>query len=187
MQRLREIDLRLAELRAERDSVAERLKQANVQVIAEAERLNRLRFAELTSPVSGLLWEYRAGHGETINAGSDVVRLVDCGTVMITATVSERLYNRLKPGDTASFRLVDTVKVFEATIARLAGSGAGAIYENVAIAPSRADLTRYDVTLAVPALKQDAELGCSVGRTGRVTFSASPIERFRRILERIGM
>lgn len=187
MQRLREIDLRLAELRAEHDSIAERLKQAKAQVSAESERLNRLRFAELTSPVKGLLWEYRAGDGEEVNAGSDILRLVDCGTVMITSTVSERLYNRLKPGDAASFRLLGTGKVFDATITRLAGSGAGAIYENVAIAPSRADLTRYDVTLYSPALSRDTELGCSIGRTGRVTFSASPVEGFRRIWERLGM
>jgi multidrug resistance efflux pump len=187
MQRLREIDLRLAELRAEHASIAERLNQAKAQVNAELERLNRLRNAELTSPVQGLLWEYRAGGGETINAGSDIVRLVDCDTVMITSTVSERLYNRLKLGDTAQFRLLGTSKLFEATVTRLAGSGASTIYENVAIAPSKEDLTRYDVTLSAPALKRDPELGCSVGRTGRVTFSGSPLDRVRQLLGEFGM
>jgi hypothetical protein len=61
----------------------------------------------------------------------------------------------------------------------LAGSGAETIYRNLAIAPSRQHLERYDVTLLSPALR-DSDVGCAIGRTGRVFFDARPLDFVRR-------
>ena len=39
----------------------------------------------------------------------------------------------------------------------------------------------YDVALIVPGLNQHPELGCAVGRTGRVFFDARPLDWLRGI------
>lgn len=182
MQRIREIELRLGEMNAERQTVATRLAKAREQISAEQQRLNRLRSAELRSPINGLVWDYRANTGEVVGRGSELVRLVDCNSVMITASVGEQLYNRLKQGDAAQFRLLGSDAVFEATVTRLAGAGAETIYQNLAIAPSKEHLKRYDVTLVAPALRTDDTVSCAVGRTGRVVFSGGPVEAVRRLI-----
>lgn len=64
---------------------------------------------------------------------------------------------------------------------RLAGAGAATVYRNLAVAPSSKHLERYDVTLLVSGLKDDPELACAVGRTGRVFFERRPLDWLRRL------
>ena len=66
-------------------------------------------------------------------------------------------------------------------VTRVAGSGASTVYQNLAIAPSERHLERFDVTLDVPALRQEPELRCLIGRTGRVFFEARPLDWLRQM------
>ncbi len=96
-------------------------------------------------------------------------------------------YNRLMVGDTVQFRLLSNSETYHGTVARLAGSGAQSIYRSLAIGPSEEHLKHFDVTLTIPALNADPALSCAVGRTGRVTFSAGPLQFWRRWLAEIGL
>ena len=71
------------------------------------------------------------------------------------------------------------VAVFDASVARLAGSGAATVYEHLAVAPSQKHLERYDVLLLVPGLAADPEIGCIIGQTGRAFFDRRPLDLFR--------
>jgi multidrug resistance efflux pump len=186
-QRIREFDLRLAELAAETDQINLRLRQSADQISAERIRVNRLTAADLNVQQPGIVWNFLASNGEHVNRGQDLVRFVDCSSVMVTASVSESLYARLKIGMPAQFRLNGDSRVFNATITRLGGSGASSLYSNLAIGPSPEHLTRFDVTLTVPELANDAELSCSVGRTGRVLFSGGPLTTLRQAFARFGL
>jgi multidrug resistance efflux pump len=185
-QRIREFDLRLAELAAETDQINLRLKQSAEQIAAERLRVNRLTSADLNVQQPGIVWNFLASNGEHVNRGQDLVKFVDCSSVMVTASVSESLYARLKIAMPAQFRLNGDSRVFSATITRLGGSGASSLYGNLAIGPSQEHLTRFDVTLTVPELASDPELSCSVGRTGRVIFSGGPLAGMRQALGRFG-
>jgi multidrug resistance efflux pump len=185
-QRIREFDLRLAELAAETDQVNLRLKQSAEQISAERLRVNRLTSADLNVQQPGIVWNFLASNGEHVNRGQDLVKFVDCSSVMVTASVSESLYARLKIAMPAQFRLNGDSRVFNATITRLGGSGASSLYSNLAIGPSPEHLTRFDVTLTVPELANNPELACSVGRTGRVIFSGGPLASMRQALGRFG-
>lgn len=180
-QQISELSLRIGELKA--NLAAERSKATALDRRLDAERLRvgRLASTDLVSNVAGRVWEVLAGDGETVQRGQDVMRLIDCRSTILTLSVSESVYNRLQLGDTANFRVSSSGKVFAGTITRLAGSGAETIYRNLAIAPSQRHLQRYDVTLLSPALTADPELGCAVGRTGRVFFEARPLDFLRRI------
>ncbi|NNC27642.1 curli assembly protein CsgC, partial [Salinisphaera sp. USBA-960] len=107
--------------------------------------------------------------------------LVNCTSTIITLSVAESVYNRLKIGDLAKFRVSNDQKVLEGTITRLAGSGAETIYRNLAVAPSERHLQRFDVTLVVPAIREDPALACAIGRTGRVFFEARPLDFLRTL------
>ncbi|MBP0445281.1 HlyD family efflux transporter periplasmic adaptor subunit [Roseomonas sp. SSH11] len=185
-QRLREIDLRVAELTAEANEREQRLKTLAEQIDAERVRLGRFQEARLVSPSPGILWEIMAANQEYVRRAQDVVRMVDCSTAIVTASVRETVYNGLRVGDPAQFRLLGDGRVFQATVARLAGSGASSIYRNLAVGASPGQLTRFDVALTVPELAADPELGCAIGRTGRVVFSGRPLDFWRRLRDQAG-
>lgn len=182
-QQVTSLSLRIAELTAQLDAERARAAAIDQRIDAERLRVNRLGTAELVSNIDGRVWEVLAGDGETVQRGQDVMRLVDCQSTIVTLSVSEAVYNRLSLGDAASFRINDDGRSFQGTVIRLAGSGSGAetIYRNLAIAPSARHLQRYDVTLLSLALREDAQAGCAIGRTGRAFFEARPLDFLRRI------
>jgi multidrug resistance efflux pump len=186
IQRIREFDLRLAELKAEAENVGRRLKLTVEQITAERVRVNRLTSAELGVQNPGIVWTFLANNGEHVNQGQDLVRFVDCSAIMVTASVSERVYSNLRIGMPAQFRLNGDSRVFEGTITRLGGSGAASLYSTLAIGPSLEHLTRFDVTLSVPELLNHPDLSCAVGRTGRVVFTRGPLTSLQQTLADFG-
>ncbi|GGH31004.1 curli assembly protein CsgC [Alsobacter metallidurans] len=187
VQRLRELDFKTAELAAERLRLDTRLRQADEAVAAERVRVNRLSQARMNASGAGVTWDYLVADGEHVRRGQDLVRLVDCSTIVVTASVTESLYNTLQIGAPARFRLFNDGRVFNASVVRLAGAGAAGLYGNMAVAPSAEHLRHYDVTLLAPTLARDPELGCAVGRTGHVIFSDGPIEEVRSFLAGLGI
>jgi multidrug resistance efflux pump len=180
-QRISEIDVQKLELQAQLAGKTAGLRVLRDRLTNERLRVNRLSSAPLDANVNGALWDYLAASGEIIQRGQDVLRLIDCDSAVVTLSVSESLYNTLRVGTAATFRFNGTPIVLQGTVIRLAGSGAATIYQNLAIAPSEQHLERFDVTLDVPALRDDPELRCLAGRTGRVFFEARSLDWLRRL------
>lgn len=174
-------ELRLSELNAAAEQQASILEAIEARLGSERLRVNRLDSRQLTSLANGRLWELLADDGETVQRGQDILRIVNCEATLVTLSVTESVYNRLAIGDSASFRMTGGGQTFDGAITRLAGAGAATIYRNLAITPSQRHLERFDVTLLVPGLRQQPELGCAIGRTGRVFFEARPLDFLRRI------
>jgi hypothetical protein len=105
-----------------------------------------------------------------------------CDSALVTLSVPDNVYNRLRVGQNAKFRLDGTETLFDGTITRIAGSGAETIYRNLAVAPSIKHLERYDIALLVPALRENTDLRCTVGQTGRVFFETRPLDWVRNVL-----
>jgi multidrug resistance efflux pump len=186
-QRLREIEQRLAELAGDIRERNSRIALLESELDGERVRLTRAREARLVAPSHSILWEIVTSSGEYVGRGQEVARMVDCATTMVTASVRESVYNQMKVGDPAQFRLFSGASVHDGTVARLAGSGAESIYRSLAIGPSGEHLKRYDVTIAVPTLAADPQLNCAVGRTGRVVFAPRPLDAWRSFRARIGL
>lgn len=177
---------RRTDLLRERGILASELTEAQARVAAfvartEAERLrvNRVERVTLRSPASGTLYQALVTSGEIVERGDPIAIIVDCATVFVTLSVTENVYDRLNTGDPATFRPRGSDKVFDATIFRLAGSGAARVYEDLAVAPSQKHLERFDVTLEVPGLRDDSEFSCAIGRTGRAYFDVRPLDWLR--------
>lgn len=178
---LRLIDLRtrLAELRAEAALTTLRQDNLATWIKTEQVRTNRLGALTLVSTVNGMLWEYLAADGETLQSGQEVARFVDCDSIIVTASVAENVYRKLSAGQSTTFRMSGDDVAYPGTVTRLAGAGAASIYRNLAVAPSQRHLERFDVTLLVPALRDLAEKRCAIGQTGRVFFDTRPLDWLR--------
>ena len=186
-QRQHDAEQRLGELAIEIRDRNERLIALNDQISAERVRQARYLEVRIVAPTDGILWELMSGGGEYVRKAQDVMRMVDCSTTIVTASVRESLYNRINLGDPVQVRLLGDDRLYDGTVARLAGSGAETIYRSLAIGPSLEHLKRFDVLISSASLAADRNLACAVGRTGKVVFSARPLDFWRQLLAEIGL
>lgn len=160
-----------------------RLAAIDQRLLEENTRIDRLANSNLAAPTDGLLWEVLADDGEIVQRGQDILKLMVCDSALVTLSVPDNIYNRLRVGQSAKFRLDGTETLYDGTITRIAGAGAETIYRNLAVAPSIKHLERYDIALLVPELREDTELRCTVGQTGRVFFETRPLDWVRDLLK----
>ncbi len=170
-----ELDVYLVEAR-------QRLAAIDARIAAEENRVALLSSAQIASPTNSLLWQVLAEDGEVVQRGQDIVTLLVCQSSLVTLSVADNIYNRLRVGQIAKFRLDGQSTIYDGTITRLAGASAETIYRNLAVAPSAKHLERYDVALLVPELRTDPDLQFNVGQTGRVFFDTRPLDWVRDIL-----
>ncbi len=128
--------------------------------------------ATVLAPVRGRVWEMLTSPGEHVVEGQELVRLMDCSLAIVTAVVSEAVYNRLVPGMSASFTFREGGEPLAGTVVQL--TGVSAAPANYAILPSALRAEHFRVAVAVPGLG-DGSAGCAVGRTGRVVFDTSRV------------
>jgi hypothetical protein len=92
----------------------------------------------------------------------------------VSANVDERVYNRLEVGSPATFRPLQDGKTYHGTVINL--TGAAGAPANFAIAPINLRKSPFYVTIAMDGM---GEAGCSIGRTGTVTFGDRNAESAR--------
>ena len=165
-QRADEIAQRLSEVAADIRERDVRLAALRTELTEETLRYEALAATELTAPVRGSVWEVLTAPGETVVRGQELVRLLDCSGLVVTATVGETAYNRLKIGDPARFRLRGESVDHKGRIIGL--TGVATAPANLAIQPAALAKEPYRVTVALPDMARAGP--CDVGRTGRVTF-----------------
>jgi multidrug resistance efflux pump len=179
-----DLEARLAEHQSAQKEADDRLAAVTARLDAERLRVNRLTASPVRSSINGILWELRTESGENVQRGDELLKLVNCDSVIVTLSVTENIYNGLAVGDPATFRPQGHGSTFEGTIVRLAGSGAETVYRNLAVAPSTRHLERFDIAVDVPGLADDPDFACAIGRTGRVFFDARPLDWLRGIFGR---
>ena len=83
------------------------IRQLRNDVEVERDRLQLHSDAQVLAPSSSTVWELLTASGEQVQRGQDLMRLLDCNAALVTAVVSEAVYNRLQIGSRATFRLRD--------------------------------------------------------------------------------
>lgn len=124
--------------------------------------------ADIKFPVAGRIWEVMTAPGEDVRAGQPLIRLLDCSGAVVTANVTESVYNGLQLGSLAHFRPSAGGPELTGTVVNLTGSAG--VAANLAINPDALSKEPYRATISVPDLN-DGSNDCPVGRTGRVIFS----------------
>lgn len=166
-QRIDEVDETIASLEAEAKTLDARLAAARSAVERERSDYALEREARLEAPVSGKVWQILTSPGEQVSTGQDLMTLVDCSQTVVTAAVSEAVYNSLSIGMPASFTFREGGAPLKGSVLQL--SGVAAASSNFAIIPTALTKESYRVTVAVddPGRKN----ACAIGRTGRVIFA----------------
>lgn len=165
-QRLDEIDANLASLAADRAKFEARVERLTAGLRSERARFELASQAAIAAPAGGQVWEMLTSPGEQVVAGQPLVSVLDCSRLMVTAAVSEAVYNSLSIGAPASFTLRESGQTFAGHVVQL--SGVSAAGSNFAIVPSALTKESYRVTVAADNLSSGG--ACPVGQTGRVVF-----------------
>ncbi|OHC53247.1 MAG: hypothetical protein A3D16_00800 [Rhodobacterales bacterium RIFCSPHIGHO2_02_FULL_62_130] len=166
-------------LQTELDATAKEIAAIMRRIDQEKIRVIRLSRSNVTAPVQGVVWEKLTVPGSYVVRGQPVVRLVDCSAAFVTLSVTQPVFNRLRPGAVVTFRFDGSGETMEGTVARLAGTSASSFYDSLAVAPSERHLQRADVLINLPGLAKDPELRCAIGHTGRAFFETRPLDWLR--------
>jgi multidrug resistance efflux pump len=170
MQRTDQLEQQISNLAgtlAERD---QRLVRLHEQLAAERTRYGLLGAAEMAAPAKGRVWETPVSPGQKVHRGQEVLRVFYCDRPLITALVSESVYNQLQVGSPARFLPRGDQQGLAGRVIRLSRGSPS----NLAIQPPAATRESYHVAVSVPKLA-DGE-GCLVGRIGRLKFDDGPTE-----------
>jgi hypothetical protein len=92
---------RTDQLEQQVSNLAQTLKEHDQRMV----RLNRdLAEADIIAPAEGSVWEILTAPEEPVRVGQNLVRVLDCGHVVVTAIVNEGVYNRLQVGSLVRFQ-----------------------------------------------------------------------------------
>lgn len=166
-QRLDEVTQQVIDLDGEIDEKTLRIAQLQSELTKEEQRFTLRSEAKLTAPVPGRIWEVLTSDGEQVSQGQELIRVLDCGGVLVSAAVSEAVYNALKIGQPATFHLRGESEERQGRVAGLHGLAAAPA--NLAIKQTALAREPYHVSVEVPNLATGPD--CHVGRTGKVTFN----------------
>lgn len=168
-ERADEIALRIADLSATLHEREVRIRTLTSEFERESQRAADRSIAQVVAPTSGRIWEVLTSPGEQVRQGQDLLRLLDCTGAVVTASVSEKVYNRLQLGDTAQFRFRDGHEFLNGTVIGL--TGMSSVPANFAIVPSALSKEPYRVIVSIPEITSLTT--CMVGRSGKVVFNLS--------------
>jgi multidrug resistance efflux pump len=171
-QRADDARLRVDDLTAELRKLDAQIERARANMTDQENQFQGVSDVEVALPASGRVWEIMTAPGEHVRRGQDLIRLLDCSTAVVTATVAETVYNKLRIGGAARFRPADERRDYDGIIVNLTGLSAAPA--NFAIQPKVLAADAYHVTVALPKLATHGE--CAIGRTGRVVFDKSAPE-----------
>ena len=165
-QQLEEVAQQIAATEAETERLDASIERAAADIARQQQALALASEARLDAPVSGRVWEVLTAPGEQVAAGQPLFSLLDCSQAVVTASVSEAVYNSLSVGMPATFTYREGGAPLRGKVAQL--SGVASASSNFAILPSALTKEPYRVTISLDGLSRDGS--CEVGRTGRVIF-----------------
>ena len=173
-QRGLDVELQLAETDTRLTGAIDELAAVNQDIIKETKRYEALSTAVIRSSISGRVWEVMTAPGEHVNAGQELMRLLDCSSTIVTASVSETAYKKLRIGQRATFKPSDSGAEVNGWIVGL--SGLAAVASNDAIQAKALSGAPYHVTLKFPEL--DRKASCQISLSGLVIFDTSSLGKF---------
>ena len=168
-QRIDEIDQSIAALEAEVITQDQRIVGARLALAREQQTLLQTSEAHIVAPAAGRIWQVLAAPGEQVVAGQQLGSVLDCSQVVVTAAVSEAVYNSLSVGMPAAFTFREGGPALPGRVLQL--SGVASASSNFAIMPSALTKESYRVAVSVDGASPDGS--CAVGRTGRVVFQTA--------------
>ncbi len=170
--RIDEIDEKLYVLTSERQSKYEKLTEVEGAVRREAQRIELLGKAALVAPISGRVWQVPPTDDEFVKEGEPLLEIVNCAAVVVTATVSERTFNRLDIGQPVEFVPENDGPRQTGMIIQAHGPASRVDASRFAIRPASSESKEFRIVAHLDGTGHGTEEGCRVGRTGKMFFQA---------------
>ena len=178
LDRLEAVDGAARRLATERLAAYERMLQARRAALVAR------NVASIRSPVGGVVWSLPVYSGDVIARGDVIANLADCDGLFVHATVDQRIFNELSPGDAAQFRFHDG-QVVPVIVTLRAGTGPRTLFDTLAVSPTREQTEGYAVLLEGAGLMANGQ--CPIGETGRVVFSEGPLGAIGDFIGALGL
>jgi len=115
-QRTDEFRLRLAENQAQAGAAQVRLSQLDDQITAEQARVEHLSSVELRAPVAGVVWRPDVTTGSAVGRDRELMTLIDCSSLYVTASFASRQFDNLRPGAAAIVHVTDSGVEYSGTV-----------------------------------------------------------------------
>lgn len=111
-----ELSLRLAELQAQSAEAEAQSKDLKHQIDREADRYSRLSRADVSSPLDGIIWRPLAVAGMHVPRDSELLTVMDCAELYVTAAFADRKFESIHRGDQASIKVDGSGKVLTGVV-----------------------------------------------------------------------
>lgn len=174
-QRIDEVRIRLVELRSELGQAAASLATAEAALADERRRVAMLAEARVAAPRSGIVWQPLALAGDWVGRRAELLRMIDCDDLFVTARLSTRYFDSIRPGDAASVRLPDGERELAGIVEGLRGMGASDPNDRLAAAMPPLEPGEFVAVVRLDGRQLRDVPGefCHVGRAVEVRFPAA--------------
>lgn len=140
----------------------------------EEARFEKMSKATLKAPFNGVSWRVFGAKGNHVDTTKPIIEMVNCSQVFVDASVHARYFDKLKPGDPATIRLVGDKRVLKGKVQSVRG---GSLSESSTafLAGATQILRPREIQVMIKINEEDVQKGtsrdfCYMGRTGEVSF-----------------
>jgi len=164
--------LRRQELETEAHRESANVARLAFDIAEERLQVEHLAQYNLTLPLDHVVWSVPASPGSAVTQGQTVIDLADCDHRFVAVELPEREFEKIKPGDSVSVRLIGSSNWREGYVRQASGSAARADDRLLAAkvaAPTPGNVT-VEVTLAQDVSPAANSRYCDIGRMAEVRF-----------------
>ncbi len=170
-QRLDQLTIDVARLRAERDGMKVELDALVAGSLGVSDTVAPA-LVSLAAPTAGVVWTVPAAPGERVLKGTPVATLVDCSRVYLEASVTPYNGDRIVPGTAVLVHFAGRSTEYPARVLSVRGGGLrpdGAAAAQL-LTPNRDGDATVIVSIDPSTIEQTAGNFCQVGRQAKIIF-----------------
>lgn len=173
LQRLDEVEIALADIRARRTEYVARIGQIDNQIRVEQQRLAMTSQYEGRAPMSGVLWRSYAHDGAPTAPNNELVVIADCSNLFVDSVVSNSHVDAIRIGDAVSIRLLGEFAEIDGVVTGIYGASMKTVDRvQPAVLPQvKGDEVVVRARISVLELPDWKRNYCFIGRQVAVKFS----------------
>ncbi len=172
-QRINDIRIKLVDMNQGIDEKKAKITVLQQTIKTKTELLARLGNSDVKLPVQGAIWKIHVSKGNYIEKNTPLFDVIDCNDLYVSATVSGKMFERLKVGQKAKILLNGSDHYVDGHIAYMRGSALDSSFTSIMVGRSTQDAS-HDMEILVKLdtdqLKDMKGDFCNVGRVGDVRF-----------------
>ncbi len=172
-QRIDDITMRQHDINSKIQEAEIREASIKKAVALEEERFKKMSEAVVKAPFNGVTWRVFSAKGAHVDTTKPLVEMVDCSKVFVDASIHERYFHKVKPGDSATIKLVGENRVLKGKVQSVRG---GSLSESSTahLAGATQVLRPHEMQVMISIDEKEVANNvndfCFMGRTGEVSF-----------------